>query len=577
MKKFIVAALTLLFVTSSAIAVDFAPTLLKFSAPDHVAYDFDGTELEIPLTVTGTPATVVFCVFTKDQGANIGELENGENNWHYVNKIDTCMYVSSPTLMDVGEHTIRWDGKDTDGGMIPAGDYTYYFWGVDTITTKQKVTEHLAYAWVERGIILTEDESGNPLAQPIIYRNNQETTSETGEVDRLNYKWIIGGDPVDASLVETTSVKAVSYGSSIAIHPTDHTMFFDQSYYNQQVSWIRKHKWVPNGLAEIQTAWGDDGKVAIPTSYSAGRFGFAGVVSDGADQLFTGDVDIYSGSIENNLYYIDRDTGVINRKVDLNYKWLYDWRGEWANEGPCDFSYVDGRLYMSCYFAYIYSCADPTRDDGDIMIWVNGNGDGQGDNFWEKDEAFPFNYRGQMDGNHFGANPSYDLGAVSFDLVAPDGTGLGFYAFAGESAAVKYGVNFVDNDTAYDGIYTDNASSEEDSAGWFFVGHDSIKGIISSDPVSVDDDAPAAFAVAQNSPNPFNPTTTISFTTGEAGNVTIDVFNVAGQKVGTIANGFKSAGNHSVNWDASAFSAGVYFYTVKSGDFAKTMKMTLMK
>jgi len=577
MKKYCALFLAFTLIASSAMALDFAPTLLKFSAPDHVNYDFDGSTLAIPLTVTGTPATVVFCVFTKDQGDKIGELENGENNWHYVNKIDTCMYVSSPTLMDVGDHTIQWDGKDSDGGMIPAGEYTYYVWGFDTVSPKKKAAQHIAYSWNERGHIMAKDENGMILNQPVIYTNTLETDGGKAEIDRLNYKWAIGGDPEDATLVETTMVKAINYGTAIALDPKDHTMFFDQSNYNEGISWIRKHKWVPNGEAVPQTAWGEDGKLAIDVSHIAGYGYGAGLVTDGNETLFACDVDIYSVSINNNLIYIDIDTGSIVRETDLNYTWLYDWRGEWANEGPCDFSYVDGRLYMSCFFSYIYSCADPTREDGDIMLWVNGNGDGQGDNFWEKDEAFPFNYRGQMDGNWFGANPSYDLGAVSFDLVAPDGTGLGFFSFAGESANVKHGVNFLDSDTAYDGIYTDNTSSEEDAAGWFFVGHDSIKGIISSNPVAVEDDVPAAFAVAQNSPNPFNPTTTISFTSSEAGNVTIDVFNVAGQKVDTIANGFMSAGNHSVNWDASAFSAGVYFYTVKSGDFSKTMKMTLMK
>jgi len=108
------------------------------------------------------------------------------------------------------------------------------------------------------------------------------------------------------------------------------------------------------------------------------------------------------------------------------------------------------------------------------------------------------------------------------------------------------------------------------------VAEDSVKGII-TDKVAVEEDTPAAFAVAQNSPNPFNPTTTISFTLTEAGNVTVDVFNVAGQKVDTIANEFMSSGSHSVTWDASEFSAGVYFYAVKTGDFSKTMKMTLLK
>ena len=113
-------------------------------------------------------------------------------------------------------------------------------------------------------------------------------------------------------------------------------------------------------------------------------------------------------------------------------------------------------------------------------------------------------------------------------------------------------------------------------SGTWFSGHDSIKGIITSG-VGVDEEAPAAISVAQNAPNPFNPTTTISFSLAEAGTVTIDVFNIAGQKVDTIVNEFMDAGSHSVVFDASEFSAGVYFYTVKSGDFSKTMKMTLVK
>ena len=95
--------------------------------------------------------------------------------------------------------------------------------------------------------------------------------------------------------------------------------------------------------------------------------------------------------------------------------------------------------------------------------------------------------------------------------------------------------------------------------------------------VGVDENSPAAFSVAQNSPNPFNPTTTIYFTLSQAGNVTVDVYNVAGQKVDTIANRFMDSGSYSAVWDASGFSAGVYFYTVTASDFSKTMKMTLLK
>ena len=72
-------------------------------------------------------------------------------------------------------------------------------------------------------------------------------------------------------------------------------------------------------------------------------------------------------------------------------------------------------------------------------------------------------------------------------------------------------------------------------------------------------------------------TTTIHFTLAEAGNVTVDIFNVAGQKIDTVVNESMAKGSHSVSWDASNFSAGIYFYSVKANGNAKTMKMTLLK
>ena len=229
------------------------------------------------------------------------------------------------------------------------------------------------------------------------------------------------------------------------------------------------------------------------------------------------------------------------------------------------------------------------EDEEDWNRWVNANGDYTGDHNFEEDaerpwvchdyNVGPYKYQIQADANLFSAFPSFDMGAVSFGLYGPDGTGLSYHAYSGDTSGGKRATNFIDDDTPYDGIYTDDVGRDEAWGGeaiHFFIGHDSISGIIAFE-VGVDDDAPAASAVAQNSPNPFNPTTTISFTNAEAGNVSIDVFNVAGQKVDTIASQFMSAGNHSVTWNASEFSAGVYFSTVKTGDFSKTMKMTLLK
>jgi hypothetical protein len=85
-----------------------------------------------------------------------------------------------------------------------------------------------------------------------------------------------------------------------------------------------------------------------------------------------------------------------------------------------------------------------------------------------------------------------------------------------------------------------------------------------------------------NYPNPFNPTTTIAFDLAAAGNVSLEVFNIRGQKVTTLVNDEFTAGLHMVNWDGvdsygRSVSSGIYFYKMTTDDFTATRKMILMK
>jgi len=228
--------------------------------------------------------------------------------------------------------------------------------------------------------------------------------------------------------------------------------------------------------------------------------------------------------------------------------------------------------------------------EDEAILWANSNGDYTGDHNFESDSAKPwvcndynvgpYKYNIAMDENMFSFFPSFDMGAVSFGLFAPDGTGLGYHAFAAEASVYKSGIEVIDYGSPYDGLYTSNHSGStniyELQVGWFFVSHDTIGGIITNQ-VSVDENVPSGFSVAQNSPNPFNPSTTIAFTIPVADNVTVEVFNVAGQKVYTVIHEFMAAGTHSFTWDGTGLSAGPYFYTVKSGKFSKTSKMMLVK
>ena len=93
---------------------------------------------------------------------------------------------------------------------------------------------------------------------------------------------------------------------------------------------------------------------------------------------------------------------------------------------------------------------------------------------------------------------------------------------------------------------------------------------------------PTAFNLEQNHPNPFNPTTTIRFDLPRSGQVRLEVFNIVGQKVRTLADGFLSAGNHAVVWDGRSedghtLASGVYLYRLVGDGFTRTRQMILVK
>jgi len=86
------------------------------------------------------------------------------------------------------------------------------------------------------------------------------------------------------------------------------------------------------------------------------------------------------------------------------------------------------------------------------------------------------------------------------------------------------------------------------------------------------------YALHQNFPNPFNPSTQITFDLVNDNFVSLNVYNVSGQVVATVVNSSMDAGRHTVNFDAGNLTSGLYFYTVKIGnEFTATKKMMLVK
>ncbi len=104
---------------------------------------------------------------------------------------------------------------------------------------------------------------------------------------------------------------------------------------------------------------------------------------------------------------------------------------------------------------------------------------------------------------------------------------------------------------------------------------------LSTEPTSISGpgsgELPRQITLNQNYPNPFNPTTNIDFSLPEQADIRLDVYNVLGQRVATLANGSFSAGTHTVQFDASRLSSGVYLYRLQSGSFVTQKSMMLVK
>jgi hypothetical protein len=103
-----------------------------------------------------------------------------------------------------------------------------------------------------------------------------------------------------------------------------------------------------------------------------------------------------------------------------------------------------------------------------------------------------------------------------------------------------------------------------------------------SQEISVELTTPSVFVLEQNYPNPFNPSTTIAFSLAAEAKVSLKIFNTLGQEVTQIVNSNMNEGYHEVNFDASAYNSGVYFYKIEAQgidgqNFTQVRKMMLTK
>ena len=88
---------------------------------------------------------------------------------------------------------------------------------------------------------------------------------------------------------------------------------------------------------------------------------------------------------------------------------------------------------------------------------------------------------------------------------------------------------------------------------------------------------PQDFALRQNFPNPFNPTTTIAYALPHSGIVSINICDVLGRRVATLIDEFKPAGNYTAQFNAEGLSSGIYFCRMHAGNYVETKKLILAR
>jgi len=91
------------------------------------------------------------------------------------------------------------------------------------------------------------------------------------------------------------------------------------------------------------------------------------------------------------------------------------------------------------------------------------------------------------------------------------------------------------------------------------------------------DEQPATYALQAKYPNPFNPTTTISYQLPERAEVSLKVYNLTGRLVQTLVQKSQQPGRYAVDFDASGLASGVYLYRLQAGDYSKVKRMLLIK
>ena len=582
------------------------PNVLTVSAGD-VGYEFDGTPAEIAFTLDGGPAEVFLAVYSKDANPQYSgaAFAAGGVGGAILRRagMDTMIAVTSGQTFSEGANVIAWDGLDYNGNAVAAGDYAFYLFAVDNVSNPTLVGPG-AYTgyWSAFAIDGTQDPA--VVWAPQFLENDWVVQRATIGTDYL----------ANAGAWETLDVSWVNSIPGTAPEFRDVT-FYVADPADPTIGYMGKTGWnddaLPQGVWKVKYD-AANGTLLPDESWAASDGGFVtmsrrlvgGAVKAATHHSWIADDGLlYVANMDRlppmtpQVIVLDRVTGEVASLIDLTDIYFHDYDGTGNNidtSGPYGIDVDERGVYTTGFWQQPDAFPGHFTLDGDV-IWVNQNGDGFMDRYFgEEAEALGLNPGlDQMINTHVKTG-KYNIAILTgFNLptwgsvLGPDGHGLFKISLPKMPVGMGTDMMWISNDSPLDGIYVGASSGMDLVHHPFDVAMATISEGPTTDVAAVEGaGVPEECALGDNYPNPFNASTTITFSIpdrGEAVPVTLSVYNATGQRVTTLVATALGAGEYTATWDGTddshqSVSSGVYLYRLRVGrEFVETRQMSLLK